>query len=513
MLLFAFFLPNVLYAVTLDVNGEVIKENEKKFYIKDGITIVSEDFLKENMYLVVEKEGENFKLSNIYNDFLIEGTIGSNVISFNNEQIPLSIAVIEKESKIEIPFRPIIQLFGDIEWSEDISYILARYDYNEQLCMPDVELQSKAITFDIKSDSGIAFDSTMVPIQMSKQGLMIERRDQNGQLIAVETADGTLIEPVHKNNIIYGRSYSIEDEYLYWIESPKQNLENTGVGEWYLYIRERKNGSEPICIDQGNYRDLQSIPYGEAILSNCDFCKGNIVWRHADRKSGKDEIRLYQHKLNKTTLLDAIPFNQSNDMFEIAVGENDAVWTHSKAMEGLRQYGNMYRMDLKTGKIQQFSKGYNLLNPNIIEDKLIVRMKPQGNNFIMQPDGSYQSGELCVYDLKKDEWKFKITNHSPLIGKENVLTAPVQINDTYITLLWEGIYNGRGMALINLDTGKMYEAKSKDGRPLPYSPYNYVNKSFIDIFSEGSDGSCMMKFVEEKNGEQVCTIYPVFFEW
>lgn len=508
-------MPNIALSASLDINGQIIEEDGKQLTVSNGITTVSEEFLKNTLYLKVEKEKERFTLSNAYHDFTIEGTVGSDKITFNGKKITLQAAASEKNNELYVPLRPIISLFGDIEWNDEYKRIIARYDYNAQLDIPLAEISTENMDYDIPMNSGIGPMDGMTPVSQDENGIIFEKRDENGMLKSVGTANKDIISPVHQDYVLRGSAYAIEKDYLYWIEYPNASAEVNNNQNWYLYMKERKKNAEPICIDQDSFTDLTNINYGESILDNCDFKNGNIIWFRANLTDGVAEVKLYQHKSGLTKVLDAMPLGQNNFSFEVAVGETDAFWTRANFMEAMREYGTMYRADLKTGEIEPFSQGYNLLNPKIVGDYLIVRMKPDGHNFIPNTEnsGTYTSGELCVYDLKKDEWSFKIDNSLPTIGKEAVIICANKLNNTHITVTLEGAYNNRGMTVIDLKNGKVYEAVNKKGEPLRYVPYDAVNEAFVQVYSEASDGACMMTFRRMKDNVASFSSYPVYFKW
>lgn len=512
--------PNEANATTLDLNGEVIEtsENDKDVSLVDGTTMISDSFLEDELYLTVEKKGKHFSLSNAAKDFTIKGTIGKNALTFNDEKVTLATPASEQEGTLYLPLRPVLELFGTVNWNGDEQRVTVRYDYNDQLDIPLADMAKKSMDYDIPVNSGIGVDETMKPILTTDKGNIYEKYDDNGNLVGVGPANKAWIKPLHEGNVIHRQSYAIEDDYLYWIEYPDPSVEASDEQNWYLYLWERKEGAEPICIDQGIYNDLKSIQNGDGVLYNCDFENGNIIWLHADNTSGKVEVRLYQHGKKETQVLDSLPFDQklfASVTFEVAIGDNDAFWTRANFMEAMREYGTMYRVHLDTEKIEPFSQGYNLLNPKIIGDNLVIRMKQDGHNFIPDTDhgSEYISGELAVYDLKTNKWKFKVDNSLPVIDKESVIYGVVPLNDTHMTVTLEGSYNQKGMAIVDLENGIIYEAVNDKGEVLPYSPYDTIQKAIVEVHSEGENGSCMMIEREINDGKMNFTARPVYFKW
>ena len=520
VLLMSVVLPSPADAALLNLNGQVINaEQSGDMVIQNGVTMVSEDFLKDQMYLTLEKEHGSFKLENVYKDFVLEGSVGSNTLSLNGEEKNMSTDVQSIDGKLFVPLRPVIELFGDIGWVDADQTIYARYDYNDQLEIPMVQVSNEPIQYEIMSSSDISVDDDQTPIRTTEDGIIIEQRDENGNLVAIKIGGKTLIQPQHEGNILRWDSYEVEDDYLYWMEHPSSTNEITDDPKWYLYIQERKDGAEPVCVDSGSYKDVLTVSPTGGMLNNCDFKDGNIVWLRGDKSSGKFEARLYQHDTRKVTTLDSVPFDANvftSLTMEVAVGTNDVFWTRAYFMESMREYGTMKRMHLDSGKVEEFSQGYNLLNPFVVGDYLIIRMKPEGNNFMPDTDklGTYISGELWIYDLNENKWAFKVDNNLDLIGEKNVINTPVVLNDIHITVRTDSP-DGYSMPIIDLENGTIHETVNENNESLIYLPYGIVGESQTigDIKSAGSDGTCMATFRSRINGTVVSSYAPIQFDW
>lgn len=506
-------------AALLNLNGQVINAEESgDMVIQNGVTMVSEDFLQDQMYLTLEKEDESFKLENVYKDFVLEGAVGSRVLSLNGEEKNMSADVRSVDGRLFVPLRPVIELFGDIGWVDADQMVYARYDYNDQLEIPMVTVSSESIEYEILANPDVAIDDG-TPIRATEEGIITEKRDENDNIMAIQIGDKTVIQPQHKDNVLRWDSYEIEDDYLYWMEHPNPTNEITDDQKWYLYIQERKDGAEPVCIDSGSYNDILTVSPTGGMLNNCDFKDGNIVWLRGDKSSGKFEARLYQHSTGEVTTLDSVPFDENvftSLTMEVAVGASDAFWTRAYFMEGMREYGTMKRMHLDSGKVEEFSQGYNLLNPFVVGDYLIIRMKPEGNNFMPDMDKlcTYISGELWVYDLKENKWSFKVDNNLDLIGEKNVINTPVILDETHITVRTDSP-DGYSMPIVDLENGTIHEAVNENNEALVFLPYGIVGEEQTvgDIKSVGSDGTCMATFRSRIDGIVASSYAPILFKW
>ena len=66
-LLIIFVSANDAGAAEINLNGRSIDaEASGDMVIRDGVTMVSEDFLQDEMYLTLEKDGKSFRLENTY---------------------------------------------------------------------------------------------------------------------------------------------------------------------------------------------------------------------------------------------------------------------------------------------------------------------------------------------------------------------------------------------------------------------------------------------------------------
>ena len=86
-------------ADTLDLNGSIIdmEQSDGDIVLENGITMISENFLRDDLYLNVGKNGKQFSLKNNHDDFCIEGSVGENTLSFNEKSIALPVSVSERD--------------------------------------------------------------------------------------------------------------------------------------------------------------------------------------------------------------------------------------------------------------------------------------------------------------------------------------------------------------------------------------------------------------------------------
>lgn len=504
-------------AATLDLNGSIIdmEQSDGDIVLENGTTMISENFLQDDLYLNVGKNGKQFSLENNHGNFCLEGAIGENTLSFDEKSIALPVSVSEKDGMLYFPLRPLLELFGTVDWNGETQDITVRYDYNDQMTLSEVTLANQPAHYEILTDSGDRISSGSKAIRQTDQGMLCEKVTEENYVTAVTLDGKPLIEPLHEQHIILGRCYAVEDDYLYWIEYPDPRLEATSNQQWYLYLQERTDGAEPICVDQGDFAELKNINFGEYILQNCDFHQGNIIWLRGDGATKELQVRLYQHETGETVTLDSASLEeQSNVTMEVALGDNDAIWTKSYLVESARQYGTMYRYHLESQEREVFSEGFNLLNPIITGDYLITRLKPEGNNFVVnEATGEYLSGVLWVYDLINNEWKFQITSQIPELEDNLVIALPSVLDSTHIVLNFSGAFENNKMIIVDLQSGQAYHLEDDDGISLEYDQSGWHDGLVVETQMLGDDGTSMMTILRQKNNSLESTSYPVKIEW
>lgn len=490
-------IPLASHATTLDLNGDYIKFEDSNQGLTNlkGTTMVSDDFLADECQMEVTRSGKSIVLTNAFHDFTLEAKIGDKAYVLNGEKHQLSTPPSEKNGKVYLPLRSVMSLFGTVDWYAEWDTVAVRFDFNDYVKMPTATMDEKTLAYEMSEALPTPPEPEWEPIKQTEDGLLYQKWDKDNYLTAVGTEDKDIITPVHDGYVLRGTTCVIEEDYLYWVEHPVPETQESWSENWYLYMQERKPGAKPVCIDEGPFGDLQELTFGIYTLDNCDFKNGNMVWLRGDKASGKEEVRFYSHQTGDTKTLDSIAFGNNYTAMEVALGEKDVFWTTLNLIGGKQQYGTMQRMDIKTGEVTDFSKGYNLVNPIIVGDHLIIRNKPEGNNYL--PDtvnGGNISGELWVYDLKNNKWKFKVTTALPMLDKYAVMLMPEVIDETHVALKVEGMRYTCDMPIIDLETGRVQTAIDNRGNVLLYNLTGNEENVVVMINEKGSDSTNLMQF-------------------
>ena len=233
-----------------------------------------------------------------------------------------------------------------------------------------------------------------------------------------------------------------------------------------------------------------------------------MIWFAADIENDKGCIYLYQHDRQETVELEQFPLEKIA-MFgtQVVIGEKDAFWTINILTDGSWRYGTMNRVHLDSGKIELFSNGYNVLTPMIAGNYLVVRAIPEGGNYrIDEKTLRYTSGELWIYDLTKNEWKFKVTKDMPMLHEDAILQDSVIISDTQLVLKTDVYATDAPMVVINLEKGIAQIVSDEAGNIFSFNPFEE------EIFFRGSDESNLVVLSTLNADGKEQRMYEIYFE-
>ena len=144
--------PDIAEAATLDLNGSIIdiEQSDGDIVLENGITMISENFLRDDLYLNVGKNGKQCSLENNHGNFCLEGML-------------------------YFPLRSLLELFGTVDWNGETQDITVRYDYNDQMTLSEVTLANQPAHYEILTDSGDRISSGSKAIRQTDQGMLCEK--------------------------------------------------------------------------------------------------------------------------------------------------------------------------------------------------------------------------------------------------------------------------------------------------------------------------------------------------
>lgn len=464
-------------AATMSINGYVVES--PAYVIENDTTMVSEDFLKNVLHLSVVRSQDDMIISNKKNELFIRGKVGETAYILNGTKKNFSQKVAEKDGHIYIPLRSLIENFGGIGWDGIRQVINIQYDYNRMINIPKAKLTEESVKYESILNGGMQATQERTPVTELNGHAVFEERDKEGALQKIYSGQEALIAPLHKNYVL-GNVYGIDENYIYWIEYPKNENDL-----WYMYIKDRTVHTDPTCVTKGSFNALREMPYGIEILNNIYFSNGKIAYLYYDGINHL-EVHIYKDSNKENKILDRISLKEyPNATMQIALNDNEVIWNKLLCLADSSQYGTMYRYNIDKQEIKPFYEGCNLLAPILLGEYLIVRNKPMGQNFIYD-NKKIISGEIWVYSLREEQWIYKIDNTIPIVNGKYVVTTPIVLDENHITFHIEGV-NAYGMPIVNLKTGKIYIAKNQEGKPLIYSPVERAEKSVVDIYHVEKD--------------------------
>lgn len=219
LLIFFCHIPNA-DAATLLINGQGVQSEE--YTIRDGITMVSEDFVKNHMHFSVDRKNRQVDLEAPNHLFKISCEIGKKAYFIDNHEGSFNANVMEKNGKIYFPLRTLIENFGVVQWDKDSEAIQTCYDYNKYIKLPLVKMENQTKAYKIIRDAGIQSSRERTYIRQEERETIFEEKDEQGHVVRVYSNSRTLIKPVHKDYVL-NDVYGIDKENLYWIEYPKND--------------------------------------------------------------------------------------------------------------------------------------------------------------------------------------------------------------------------------------------------------------------------------------------------
>lgn len=510
MIFFQIMSPGALLANSLDINGKTIfDQGAKDHFIYDERLMVSDEIIKENFFLDIATMDNTYMLSNKEQKVTIEGVMNTKDYRFNGEEKEFPVEVVERNGVLFFPIRGLTENFGDVQWDSEKKQANIRFDFNQFEDIPSFQLVEDRILFETRAlnnqnrDNGSSLNRKQASSLLT-DGTVVYEKLTNGWLTSVETEQTLLITPQHEDYII--GKYYINGDVTSWIEYPSKSSERDQ--EWYLYTMNPSIKEDPIAIDKGSFKKLKELSGGEYILDNICFEENKAFYLYFNDEQSKLEVRLASLGDASITTLDELSLiDYPNGTMEVALNNHEAVWTKALFLERYREYGSLFKYEFDSKETSQMFAGCNFLSPQLTEGYLIVRNKPQGENFIVQEhEGRVISGEIWVYDLKHKKWCGKVDNTIPIMAANEIVSFPVVLDDEHMTIKIEGRGVAYDMPIIDFEEACIRLAKNKEGKVLQYSPYELLseipfristnsptNQFILNAYTEGSaDGETEM---------------------
>lgn len=358
--------------------------------------------------------------------------------------------------------------------------------------LPLAEWTDKPVIAKTIINSGLAtvYNGMELSSQSSESLRLLEQRNYDYNIVCVGPLAGEnelspWIVPQHEGNVIMWTSttdagYLADEHYLYWMEMPA--LAGDTHDRWYLYMRERPEQggtlAEPVRVAEG------PVPAGEEVRRitqfYCDWTAqdGVVLWAQPGDNEKEFIIRTYRADTGKTQELGRFTADEQawGDRVDVALGENDAIWTEYMTLPEQDPEAHLKRCDLKTGKVTELDAERYMEDPVVTGDYLIMQARTKANGVtedIMDLDGDGDKeelisapNELWVYSLKENAWKYRINSDLPVFENPMTYEHPMVIDDAHIALVAKGAYDTYQLPAVDLTTGKIYALERAPKDPL-----------------------------------------------
>lgn len=273
----------------------------------------------------------------------------------------------------------------------------------------------------------------------------IEKIDSNGNISILINIMGE-----RKNKIFAIKKYG---DIIAWSECPHGDFdpiadETNGAG-WGLYFADLKtkkitkiDGDKGITVPEGTQ-------YGYLAPNDVFISEDHITYisfDHAPDGEVTAVIKLYTMSTGNLEIVDYL----NEDLTKYAFGYpnisgDKMVWCKALVNPDGTYTGESYLYDLKTKVKSKLATDENIINPRI-----------NGNYIFAQglPNVTFYDSEVCIYDIDKNQWNYKINNdYSEYNMMNNVYLTSINTVGNYV--FWDtGVM--RSLVVFNKSDNKLY---------------------------------------------------------
>lgn len=203
--------------------------------------------------------------------------------------------------------------------------------------------------------------------------------------------------------------YGVYDHFLVWVEV-------RGDGSWQLKARNLETG-ETWLLDELS----ANFPSKVNVAPNDFGYSDGLLGYRCSIDQEQVGIKIYDLHHKTLNILAKRDDEKGKWFYSPSVSKDYIAWSLSTLGKDVEEYGEVFIHSRQSGQIQSLQSSRNFITPMVCGNYLVVREKPEGQNFI-DTDKGYIGASLWCYDLKKGEWVFSLTNQlKPYQGK-NVVT-------------------------------------------------------------------------------------------
>ena len=203
--------------------------------------------------------------------------------------------------------------------------------------------------------------------------------------------------------------YGVYDHFLVWVEV-------RGDGSWQLKARNLETG-ETWLLDELS----ANFPSKVNVAPNDFGYSDGLLGYRCSIDQEQVGIKIYDLHHKTLNILAKRDDEKGKWFYSPSVSKDYIAWSLSTLGKDVEEYGEVFIHSRQSGQIQSLQSSRNFITPVVYGDYLVVREKPEGQNFIFTDKG-YISATLWCYDLKNEKWCFSLSNQlKPYQGK-NIAT-------------------------------------------------------------------------------------------
>lgn len=203
--------------------------------------------------------------------------------------------------------------------------------------------------------------------------------------------------------------YGVYDQFLVWVEVRESR-------SWQLKARNLETG-ETWLLDELS----ANFPSKVNVAPNDFGYSDGLLGYRCSIDQEQVGIKIYDLHHKTLNILAKRDDEKGKWFYSPSVSKDYIAWSLSTLGKDVEEYGEVFIYSRQSGQIQSLQSSRNFITPVVYGDYLVVREKPEGQNFIFTDKG-YISATLWCYDLKNEKWCFSLSNQlKPYQGK-NIAT-------------------------------------------------------------------------------------------
>lgn len=217
-------------------------------------------------------------------------------------------------------------------------------------------------------------------------------------------------------------TYQYDNNVIVWVEDGEIKSDGIIGKNWGIYAFDLLT-KEVITIEKENEKTTPLNRVFCATPNEMTYKDGSVVY--TARQYYKDKycqvLKLYNIDTGEMIIIDFLPRNLDEpiDTWFSIPSSNKTYVTYSISKANLKnfaEFGEIYLYNINENSKTHLVTSNNLLHPQLCDNYIIARMKPEGQN---------EKSEIWVYDLESNSWITSITNESKLY--EGYIVKPFEL--------------------------------------------------------------------------------------